>query len=135
MNTKVEFILSVFISILVVGSVIVWENDDQILLQMNGDTESNQVTPIMTCGKLLAPVLIEKPWVRAYTIGYANSTNQFYIRYEFTYFYAPHKLQYTKWQTAPQAIIAVEWETIELFAGSWLPDRAYPFDSEIVRFG
>ena len=130
-----DYLIIIVIAIIFTSGVICLDNWGQISLQMYGIIDDSKLRSIMTCGKLLEPVLFDKPWVGAYTIGYANSTNKFYIQYEFTYFYAPHKRQLTKWQEAPQELIAINWDTIELFAGSWLPDRAYPFDGPIITFG
>jgi len=125
MNEKLGYIIAVLVALIIVSGVYAFENKDAIYYSIYGDIEDNQVHPILTSGRLLGPVLWDQRWVSAYTIGYANSTNRFYIRYEFTYDLMPHKLQYTKWQNVPKNLIRDNWDLIETFGGSWLPEEAY----------
>ena len=124
MNDAVQTVIMGLIGGIIVVSIVFGINNyDGIYYSIYGDIEDNQVTPIMTTGMLFGPVLYDQRWVKCYTVGYANSTNSFYIRYEFTYDLFPHKLQYTKWQEAPEKVIEANWENIELFGGSRLPEN------------
>jgi len=125
MRDKKEIVLAIFGAIILSSIVIVADNYEQIKLIYYGDIEDGQVRPIMDCGKLLETVLPDKPWVLSYTLGYANSTNKFYLQYVFVYPWIPHKAQHTKWQEAPRDLVVYQWGDIEAFAGSWLPDKAY----------
>ena len=129
-------LLSIFFIVTSLIGTFILLYHEPIILSLRGTIDDAQVKPIMICGKLFEPVFYDKLWVIEYTLGYANSTNKFYIKYGFVYEeIMPHKRQYTKWQDAPITLIAFQWDNIESFAGSWLPPEAYPFDSEIITYG
>ena len=126
MNDHIKVLTLAIIGTIIAVSVLFFAiNYEQINLSIHGDIKDNKVKPIVEIGRLFEPVLYDKLWVKSYTIGYANSTNRFYVKYTFIYDIFPHKAQQTKWQECPFPLIIQNWETITAFAGSWLPDEAY----------
>jgi len=108
----VSILLAIVVSVVLIVGI---EYGEPFYLQTLGEIESDLVDPILTAGKLFEPPMKKKTWVSCYTIGYANTTESFYIRYEFTYPHDPHKLQYTKWQDISYQVLIDNWDTIVLF--------------------